>query len=109
MRFIIKYNQILMVLVDILTKLSEARLLEVEGAHWAKKQAANIFTEILPNIKLKTGIIFTMRNKIKRSSPNQKFCKAYKMGGSQYTLTEQTRKIRRHDKGRRTKNIIPSG
>ena len=109
MRFFIKYNQILMVLVDILTKLSEARLLEVEGAHWAKKQAANIFTEILLNIKIKTGIIFTMRNNIKRSSPNQKFCKAYKMGGSQYTLTEQTRKIRRHDKGMRTKNILPSG
>ena len=48
MRFIIKYNQILMVLVDILTKLSEARLLEIEGAHWAKKQA-----KILPNIEIK--------------------------------------------------------
>ena len=35
-----------------LTKFSEARLLEVKEAHWAKKLAANIFTKMLLNIRI---------------------------------------------------------
>ena len=42
----------MIVLVNLLTKLSEARLLEVKEAHWAKKLAANIFSKMLLNIKI---------------------------------------------------------